>query len=186
VSAIRNGLGLAEQESMPRSAVSEAHFDEPAGVWQITNAAGHRFTARSRVPALVRSAPASVPLRKRAGRLIAGLAQATGFAAWCLAALVLVALPRRTHGSREIAKLTVEKYQFEAFPSWSVAHADRICPDSLDEINVYMNNNDTRDPWVTPYRFACGRNASGSVKFYVDSAGEDGEFNTADDIGNDR
>src|SRR5215468_8862693 len=47
----------------------------------------------------------------------------------------------------DIARATVKKYAFEAYPSWAAAHPDKQCPDRLEDLNEYMNNKDAKDPW---------------------------------------
>lgn len=83
----------------------------------------------------------------------------------------------------DIAKATVQKYAFEAYPSWSAAHPDKSCPDKLEDLNDYMNNKDIKDPWGTPYKMMCGQTLPAGAKgLAVMSAGEDTKENTADDV----
>jgi len=88
---------------------------------------------------------------------------------------------RRVYGFAEskadIARATAKKYAFEAYPSWRLAHADTACPRSLEELNDYMNNKDTKDPWGGSYVMGCGEK-----NLVVMSPGEDGLLGTADDI----
>ena len=83
----------------------------------------------------------------------------------------------------DIAKATVKKYAFEAYPSWSAAHPNNACPDKLEDLNEYMNNKDTKDPWGGQYKMLCGQSLPPGAKgIAVTSPGEDGKEGTADDI----
>ncbi len=85
---------------------------------------------------------------------------------------------------QQIARSTIYKYAFEAYPSWSAANPTHTCPAKLEVLNEWMNHKDIRDPWGTDYRFRC-RSLTG-VTITVISAGEDQELGTADDIRSDR
>jgi len=90
---------------------------------------------------------------------------------------------RRGTSKAEIAKIAVMKYVGEAFPSWAAAHPDKACPASLDELNEYLAEVATKDPWGQPYRMFCGAGLPPGVKgLAVTSAGEDGNDGTPDDI----
>jgi general secretion pathway protein G len=87
----------------------------------------------------------------------------------------------------KIAKLAVDKYAFEAYPQWSLSHTDKACPDTLLEVaqHVGKSEEDTKDPWGTPYKIFCGAgNLPASVKsgIAVMSFGEDRQEGTPDDI----
>lgn len=82
----------------------------------------------------------------------------------------------------ELAKVKARKYALEAYPHWLAAHPDKACPDKLEELNEYMTDNDTLDPWGRPYRMMCGPTMAGAKGIAVISAGEDGKGGTADDI----
>jgi hypothetical protein len=82
----------------------------------------------------------------------------------------------------ELAKVKAKKYALEAYPQWLAAHPDKACPDRLEELNEYMTDNDTLDPWGRPYRMMCGPTVAGAKGLAVVSAGEDGKGGTADDI----
>ena len=83
----------------------------------------------------------------------------------------------------DIAKATVQKYAFEAYPSWSAAHPDKSCPDKLEDLNEYMNNKDIKDPWGNNYIMYCGQNLPAGAKgLAVKSLGEDGKDGTSDDV----
>ncbi len=85
----------------------------------------------------------------------------------------------------DIARSTVTKYTWEAFPSWQAAHPAMACPSDLGVLNEWMNNKDIRDPWGTDYRFRC-RSIRGVARLTVRSAGPDQEHGTSDDIASDR
>jgi general secretion pathway protein G len=83
----------------------------------------------------------------------------------------------------KIARMAIEKYAFEAFPSWSAAHPDKACPDKLEDLNEYTNSKDIKDPWGNPYKMLCGPNLPAGAKgLAVISNGEDGKEGTSDDL----
>lgn len=83
----------------------------------------------------------------------------------------------------DIATATVKKYAFEAFPSWAAEHPDKSCPEKLEDLNEYMNNKDTKDPWGGQYKMFCGANLPAGAKgLAVMSPGEDAKEGTADDV----
>ena len=83
----------------------------------------------------------------------------------------------------DIAKATVKKYAFEAYPSWAASHPDKACPEKLEDLNEYMNNKDAKDPWGGQYKMLCGANLPAGAKgLAVMSPGEDGKEGTGDDI----
>jgi hypothetical protein len=97
---------------------------------------------------------------------------------------VLLVLPPRiacmSEPSRvDRARLQVKRYAYEAFPTWATVHHEALCPDALADLNEYAGRNTTTDPWGTPLEMRCGPGYRG---VYVRSAGEDGRFDTADDI----
>jgi Type II secretion system (T2SS), protein G len=93
-------------------------------------------------------------------------------------------MPRRRASSKvDIAKITVKRYAFEAYPMWSAEHPDKACPDRLADLNDYMKTNDTKDPWGQPYKSFCGPTLPPGAKgLAVLSLGEDAKEGTADDI----
>ena len=83
----------------------------------------------------------------------------------------------------DIAKMTVNKYANEAYPHWASEHPGKSCPDSLQELNEYMNNKDTKDPWGGEYKMYCGASLPPGAKgLAVMSNGEDQKEGTTDDI----
>ncbi len=84
----------------------------------------------------------------------------------------------------DIAKLTVTKFAFEAYPPWSSAHPDKACPDKLEDMSDYMDKKDIKDPWGNPFRMFCGPTLPAGVKtgIAVMSLGEDQKEGTEDDI----
>jgi hypothetical protein len=79
--------------------------------------------------------------------------------------------------------IKVQKYAFEAYPSWSSSHPDKGCPASLSDLNEYMNSDDSNDSWGHPLKMMCGQNLPAGAKgIAVMSAGEDGKEGTCDDI----
>jgi general secretion pathway protein G len=82
----------------------------------------------------------------------------------------------------DIAKMTVNKYANEAFPSWAASHSDG-CPKGLADLNEYMNNKDIKDPWGQDYKMYCGSSLPAGAKgLAVMSNGEDGKEGTSDDL----
>jgi hypothetical protein len=91
--------------------------------------------------------------------------------------------PKRAKQQHDVAQLTVEKYAFEAFPSWAMSHPDKQCPAKLAELDEYMNTRDVKDPWGRPYAMKCGADLpKGAKAIAVYSFGEDGKDGTCDDV----
>jgi general secretion pathway protein G len=83
----------------------------------------------------------------------------------------------------EVARAVSKQFSDEAYPIWSAKHSGTRCPASLNELLEYTNKKDTRDPWGIDYRMMCGDNApAGARGMAVQSAGEDGKFDTGDDL----
>ena len=81
------------------------------------------------------------------------------------------------------AKVDVQKYAFEAYPSWAAAHPEKACPAALAELNEYTNRKDTKDPWGHDFKMMCGATIPPGAKgLAVLSFGPDGKEGTADDI----
>lgn len=82
-----------------------------------------------------------------------------------------------------IAAATVKKYANEAYPMWSQANPDKVCPPSIEALAEYMNSSDNKDAWGQPYRLLCGPNAPAGVQgIGVVSNGPDQKENTPDDV----
>jgi prepilin-type N-terminal cleavage/methylation domain-containing protein len=84
----------------------------------------------------------------------------------------------------ETAGLMVNKYANEAYARWVHDTPGKQCPDGLQELAKYTNNEDTKDPWGNELIMVCGENAPEGVPnhFGVMSKGEDGKEGTSDDI----
>ena len=84
----------------------------------------------------------------------------------------------------DIAKMTVNKYANEAYPSWAAAHPDKQCPDKLSDLNEFMNDErDSNDAWQHPIKMMCGASLPPGAKgLAVASVGEDGKEGTEDDL----
>jgi len=95
-------------------------------------------------------------------------------------------LPRRMCSGLskvDVTKMKLKKYAFEAYPAWSAAHPELLCPRSLHELADYMNEGDSRDTWGHPIEFRCGPVLPDGAKgIWVRSAGEDAQFDTEDDL----
>jgi hypothetical protein len=72
----------------------------------------------------------------------------------------------------------------KAFAEWSSAHPDKLCPDKLEDLTVYMNSNNINDPWRHPYRMFCDSGLPAGMRggIGVMSDGPDGRESTSDDI----
>jgi hypothetical protein len=108
-------------------------------------------------------------------------ALAVGFVAFALARFVT---HERMHtccgGSKaDLTALTVRKFAYEAFPQWATVHHMDSCPESLNELTGYASTSRPIDAWGNPLEMKCGPWIRG---IYVRSAGEDGRFETPDDI----
>jgi len=83
----------------------------------------------------------------------------------------------------KVAILTAKKYVDEAYPAWAAAHPGKPCPDKLEDLNAFMNQKTTKDPWGNPYKLYCGSTLPPDARgLAVSSPGEDGKEGTADDI----
>jgi general secretion pathway protein G len=73
----------------------------------------------------------------------------------------------------------------KAYAQWSLNSGEQ-CPTSLDQLKKYTNVGEAKDAWGKDLQMVCGQGASGElpegIPFGVVSAGEDGQFGTADDI----
>jgi general secretion pathway protein G len=82
-----------------------------------------------------------------------------------------------------IAAATVKKYANEAYPLWSQANPDKVCPAGIEALGEYMNSQDNKDAWGQPYRLLCGPTAPAGVQgIGVVSNGPDQKENTPDDV----
>lgn len=76
----------------------------------------------------------------------------------------------------------VQRYS-DASPAWMREHPGKECPDTIDELNKYIGVTDSLDSWGRPIKLRCGPTTPPSAyPFTVISAGEDGEFDTDDDV----
>ncbi|NVB77344.1 MAG: hypothetical protein HOV81_03030 [Kofleriaceae bacterium] len=137
--------------------------------------------------------PVRLGQRSRARELLVGaqaelvsLVPRTGVTfALALLFAVFMAAPRTmrvfVESKADIARATVKKYAFEAYPRWRAWHPNAACPERLDELNEYMNNEHTHDPWGGVYEMSCNE-----LGILVWTVAEDGRPGTADDIRSDR
>jgi len=87
----------------------------------------------------------------------------------------------------KLAKIGADQFASSYYPQWALAHQDTACPESLLAVAQHMGKaeDDTKDPWGTPYKFFCGPgNLPAGVKtgIAVLSFGEDKAENTPDDV----
>jgi general secretion pathway protein G len=83
----------------------------------------------------------------------------------------------------DLTRLKLTKYANEAYPSWSMAHPDKGCPDKLSDLNEYMDSKDANDTWGHPLKMLCGSNLpAGAHGLAVLSVGEDNKEGTEDDL----
>ena len=83
----------------------------------------------------------------------------------------------------DLTRLKLTKYANEAFPSWSMAHPDKACPEKLTDLNEYMDSKDANDAWGRPLKMMCGPSLPAGAKgLAVMSIGEDGKEGTDDDL----
>lgn len=93
------------------------------------------------------------------------------------------AAERSVSREEESAGWITKAFAYEAYPSWSAAHPELACPTKLSELMSYAPALEMNDPWGNPYRMFCGKDLPPGAKgLAVVSAGEDGRFETPDDI----
>lgn len=101
----------------------------------------------------------------------------------------LVVVPRVmdmfADSQEKIAKLAVNQLAGKDYAQWSMA-TNKTCPESLLVIvkHAGRGEQDTVDPWETPYKFFCKENLppGANSSFAVMSAGPDKKEGTEDDI----
>jgi hypothetical protein len=107
------------------------------------------------------------------------LAIAVVLAAGCARA---VADTESTKQKRDRARTVAKTLAYEAYVQWATAHPNKRCPDSVRDLAEYTSEKLT-DPWGNQFRLLCGKTLpKGGRDVVVVSAGEDGKFDTADDI----
>ncbi len=99
---------------------------------------------------------------------------------------VVVCLPQHTgcESRAERAKLAVMQLAFEQFPRWRVQHPAAHCPARLADMADRADHSGPFDPWGRAYQYSCDpqlrRTHAPGIE--ITSAGEDGVFETSDDI----
>lgn len=119
--------------------------------------------------------------RRRAARILVVVVAALVYVP---AILIERAAPKGEDGHHaEDADRQVEVLAKRCFPRWRAAHPDQRCPAQLGD----LDDSDMLDPWGHALQYTCDprllRAASPGIA--ITSAGEDGTFGTADDIGSD-
>jgi hypothetical protein len=83
----------------------------------------------------------------------------------------------------DIARATVKKYAFEAFPMWTAFHPGVMCPATLADLAPHAESASPTDPWGNGYVVLCGDALPvGAKHLAVLSLGPDGKRDTADDV----
>lgn len=85
-------------------------------------------------------------------------------------------------GDNGRASRQVRRLANEQFPAWRATHPDQLCPDRLSDLDDTV-----LDPWGRALQYTCDPRLlpAASPGIAITSAGEDGTFGTADDIGSD-
>ncbi len=101
-------------------------------------------------------------------------------------------MPHATPAGSKVDKTAskLERYASVAFPAWWRAHRDLPCPDTINQLNHYIGARDSLDAWGRPIKLAlCGSSMPdgqgdkhGLRGYMLVSAGEDGQFDTLDDL----
>ena len=83
----------------------------------------------------------------------------------------------------QTTQMKLEMYAHQAFPAWSMAHPQAMCPERLADLADYANGRDAKDAWGTPIKMMCGASRPpGAHHIALVSAGPDGKEGTDDDI----
>jgi hypothetical protein len=83
----------------------------------------------------------------------------------------------------KLARLQASQLATEYYRRWAMAHVDKACPDSLDELTKFSGAPAMKDPWEQPFVMVCGPTAPPAAKgFGAVSLGRDGKQDTPDDI----
>ena len=104
---------------------------------------------------------------------------------WMLAAIVVLgcACSAQDESKIKLAKVETSKLAVEYYPQWAMAHVDKACPDSLDELTKFIGAPAMKDPWERPFVMLCGPAAPPAAHgFGVLSLGKDGKQDTSDDV----
>ena len=52
----------------------------------------------------------------------------------------------------QTTQMKLEMYAHQAFPAWSLAHPQAMCPDRITDLTDYANGRDANDAWGTPIK----------------------------------
>jgi hypothetical protein len=92
-------------------------------------------------------------------------------------------IPHKEKSPNDKTERIVKQIAFEAYPMWSMKHADKACPDKLADLLPYFDGGTTTDAWGHELTMYCGSNLpDGAVGLAIASPGPDGKLGTADDI----
>lgn len=83
----------------------------------------------------------------------------------------------------ETTQMKLEMYANQAFPAWSMAHPQAMCPERVADLAEFANGRDANDAWGNPIKLLCGTNLPpGARHIALVSAGPDGKEGTDDDL----
>lgn len=83
----------------------------------------------------------------------------------------------------QTTQMKLRLYANQAFPTWSLAHPEAMCPERLADLDDYMNERDAHDAWGNPIKMMCGASLPpGAHHIALVSVGPDSKEGTDDDI----
>ncbi len=99
-------------------------------------------------------------------------------------------MPHVTGSKIDQTARKLDRYASVAFPAWWRAHRDTPCPETINQLDHYIGARDSLDAWGHPIKLSlCGSSMpdgqgdeNGLRGFMLVSAGEDGQFDTLDDL----
>ena len=83
----------------------------------------------------------------------------------------------------QTTQMKLEMYANQAFPAWSMAHPQAMCPERVTDLAEYANGRDADDAWGNPIKLLCGASLPpGARHIALVSTGPDGKEGTDDDL----
>lgn len=117
-------------------------------------------------------------------RLLRRLALTATLLALVMAARAAIDMERHYEGFTEskerVARIMVQEVAVQAYARWTMNNPARRCPDSGYELARYLDNPQMLDPWGKTLVVLCEDATPYGMR--VVSAGQDGKFETPDDI----